>query len=236
MTGFNALSAAPVMTASEPVELLAQAVQLIEGIEVQLRQQLVASDQQLELGDANQDLLLHDIGLEVEHLGEAGIPVGLEPGLGGRGDRNDAPVVRRRQAEDVAQLPFGRDHVGRPRHQVEVELFQALGGLGDVGDGAATDLQLGLLAIQDLLGQADGPIGAPELHVRLGQVPVLLLDRPAVSHDLGLEPPDGGIGVEPGDHDRSTVGLEAHRPAGAWPGSGALPSKGWVNVSCTLVV
>ena len=137
---------------------MTQAVQLIEGIEVQLRQQLVASDQQLELGDANQDLLLHDIGLEVEHLGEAGVPVGLEPGLGGRGDRNDAPIVRRRQAEDIAQLAFGRDHVRGPRHQVEVELFQALGGLGDVGDGPATDLQLGLLTIEDLLGQADGPI------------------------------------------------------------------------------
>ena len=161
------------------VELLAQAVQLIEGVEVQLRQQLVASDQQLELGDANQDLLLHDVGLEVEHLGEAGVPVGLEPGLGGRGDRNDPPIVGRRQAEDVAQLPLGRDHVRGPRHQVEVELFEPLGGLGDVGDRAAADLQLGLLAIEDLLGQADGPIGAPELNVRLGQVPVLLLDRPA---------------------------------------------------------
>ena len=160
------------------VELLAQAVELIEGVEVQLRQQLVAGDQQLELGDANQDLLLHDIGLEVEHLGEAGVPVGLEPGLGRRGDRNDPPVVGRRQAEDVAQLPFGRDHVRRPRDQVEVELFEPLGGLGDVGDRAAADTQLGLFAIEDLLGQADGPIGAPELNVRLGQVPVLLLDRP----------------------------------------------------------
>ena len=56
------------------VELLAQTVELIEGIEVQLRQQLVASDQELKLGDAHQDLLLDDVGLEVEHLGEAGIP------------------------------------------------------------------------------------------------------------------------------------------------------------------
>ena len=92
-------------------------------------------------------------------------------------------MIRRLSAggrpEDVPQLPLGRDHVRGPGHQVEVELFESLGGLGDVGDGAAADEQLGLLAIEDLLGQADGPIRGPELDVRLGQVPVLLLDRPA---------------------------------------------------------
>ncbi len=178
MTGFKRLERGPRHDRLGAVELLAQAVQLIEGVQVQLRQQLVASDQQLQLGDADQDLLLHDVGLEVEHLGEAGVPVGLEARLGGRRDRDDPPVVGRRQAEDVPQLPFGRDHVGGPRHQVEVELFEPLGGLGDVGDRAAADDQLGLFAIEDLLGQTDGPLGAPELDVRLGQVPVLLLDRP----------------------------------------------------------
>ena len=148
------------MTASARVELLAQAVELVEGVEVQLRQQLVAGDQELELGDADEDLLLDDVGLEAEHLGQAGVPVGLEPRLGGRRDRDDPAVVGRRQAEDVAQLPLGRDHVGGPGHQVEVELLEPLRGLGDVGDGAAADLQLGLLAIEDLLGQADGPIGS----------------------------------------------------------------------------
>ena len=84
MTGLSALSVAPVMTASARVELLAQAVELVEGVQVQLRQELVAGDQQLQLGDPDEDLLLDDVGLEAEHLGQAGIPVGLEPGLGRR--------------------------------------------------------------------------------------------------------------------------------------------------------
>ena len=61
---------------------------------------------------ADQELLLDDVGLEGEHLGEAGLPVGLEPGLGRGGDGDDPAVVGRGQAEDVAELPLGRDHVG----------------------------------------------------------------------------------------------------------------------------
>ena len=80
------------------VELLAEAVELVEGLQAQLRQQLVSGDQELELGDADEDLLLDDVGLEVEHLGEAGFPVGLEPCLGRRRDRDDAPIVSGRQA------------------------------------------------------------------------------------------------------------------------------------------
>ena len=167
MTGFERLERGPGHDGLGAVELLAQAVELVEGVQAQLRQQLVAGDQELELGDADEDLLLHDVGLEVEHLGQAGIPVGLEPGLGRRRDRDDPAVVGRRQAEDVAELPLGRDHVGGPRHQVEVELFEPLGGLGDVGDGAAADTQLGLLAIEDLLGQADGPVASS----RAGRAP-----------------------------------------------------------------
>ena len=74
MTGFEALSVGPGHDGLGRVELLAQAVELVEGVQVQLRQQLVAGDQQLELGDADQDLLLDDVGLEVEHLGEARHP------------------------------------------------------------------------------------------------------------------------------------------------------------------
>ena len=207
-------------------------------MQAQLRQQLVAGDQELELGDANEDLLLHDIGLEVEHLGEAGIPVGLEAGLGRRRDRNDAAIVGRRQAEDVAELPFGGDDVGGAGHQVEVELFEPLGGLGDVGDrAAADDASSACSRLRISWARLTARSDAPELDVRLGQVPVLLLDRPHVGHDFGLEPPDGGVGVEPGDHDRWRGWLRG-RPAGpaAWPGSGALPNKGWVKVSWRLVV
>ena len=181
-------------------------------MQVQLGQQLIAGDQELQLGDADQELLLHDVGLEVEHLGQAGFPVGLEPGLGRRRDRDDPAIVGRGQPEDVAELPLGRDHVRGPGHQVEVELFQPLGGLGDVGDGSPADDKLGLLAIEDFLGQADGPVGAPELDVCLGQVPVLLLDRPDVCHDLGLEPPDGRVGIQP-RRSRSVARL-ASRPTG----------------------
>ena len=94
------------------VKLLAQAVELIEQAQVQLGKQLIAGDQKLELGDPDQQLLLHDVGLKRDHLGQAGVPVGLEPGLGGRGDRDDPAVVGRRQAKDVAKLPLGGDHVG----------------------------------------------------------------------------------------------------------------------------
>ena len=208
------------------VEVLAQTVQLIEGLQAQLRQQLVAGDQELELGHADEDLLLDDVGLEVEHLGEAGIPVGLEACLGRRRDGDDAPVVGGGKAEDVSELSFGGDHVGGAGDQVEIELFESLGGFGDVGDGAAADDELGLLAIQDFLGQADGPIGGPELNVGLGEVPVLLLDRANVGHDFGLEPPDGGIGVQALDHDRGAVGLQADRPGGGLVGQGCASQEG----------
>ena len=178
MTGFERLERGAGHDGLGAVELLAQAVELIEGVQAQLRQQLVAGDQELQLGDANQDLLLHDVGLEVEHLGEAGIPVGLEPRLGGRRDGDDPPVVGRRQAEDVAQLPFGRDHVGGPVTRSRLNCSSRWAASATSATVPRADDQLGLFAVQDLLGQADGPVGAPELDVRLGQVPVLLLDRP----------------------------------------------------------
>ena len=165
------------------------------------------------------------------------VPVGLEPCLGRRRDRDDPAVVGRGQAEDVAELPLGRDHVRGPGHQVEVELLEPLLGLGDVGDGPVADDELGLFAVDDLLGQLDGLLGRPELDVLLGQVPVLLLDRPDVGHDLGLEPPDGGVGVEPGDHDRGPVGLQADgrgRPAG--PAAGRYPGGAGSRCSWMLVV
>ncbi len=130
------------MTAKAESSVLAQAVELIEGVQAQLREQLVAGDQQLQLGDADEDLLLDDVGLEAQHLGQARIPVGLETGLGRRRDRDDPAIVGRRQAEEVAQLPLGRDDVGGPGHQVEIELLEPLSGLGHVGDRAAADLQV----------------------------------------------------------------------------------------------
>ena len=67
---------------------------------------------------------------------------------------------------------------------------------------------------------------APELDVLLGEAPVLLLDRPDLGHDLGLEPPDGGVGVEPGDHDRGPVGLQADRRAGGLAGQRGTTQQG----------
>ena len=118
---------------------MTEAVKLVEGVHVQLREKLVAGDQKLEFAGADLKLLLNDVGLKRQHLGEAGVPVGFEPGLGRRGDGDDPAVVGRRQPEQVAELSFGRDHLGGSGHQVESELFEALLSLGDVGDGAATD-------------------------------------------------------------------------------------------------
>ena len=200
------------------VELLAKTVELIEGLQAQLRKQLVSGDQELELGDADQELLLHDVGLEVEHLGEAGFPVGLEASFGRGRDGDDSAIISGGRPEDVAELALGGDHVGGSGDQVEIELFESLSGFGDVGDGTAADDELGLLAVQDFLGEADGPVGAPELDVCLGEVPVLLLDRANVGHHLGLEPPDGGVGVQSLDHDVGAVGLEADRSGGGLSG------------------
>jgi hypothetical protein len=91
---------------------------------------LVSGDQELELGDPDENLLLDDIGLEVDHLGEAGIPVGLEASLGRWRDRDDAAIVGGGKAEDVAELSFGGDHIGRAGDQVEIELFETLSGFG----------------------------------------------------------------------------------------------------------
>ena len=54
-------------------------------------------------------------------------------------------------------------------HQVEPELLELLLGLGDVGDRAAADLELRLLALQDLLAELDGLLAAPELDLLLGE-------------------------------------------------------------------
>ena len=64
MTGLEGLEGGTRHDGLGAVELLTQAVELIEGVQVQLRQQLVAGDQELELGDPDEDLLLHDVGLE----------------------------------------------------------------------------------------------------------------------------------------------------------------------------
>ena len=196
------------------VELLTQTIELIESLEAQLGQKLISGDQELEFGDADEELLLDDIGLEVEHLGEAGFPVGLEACLGGRCDGDDAAIVSGGEPEDVAELAFGGDDVGGSGDQVEIELFESLGGFGDVGDGSAADDELGLLAVQDFLGEADGTVGAPELNVCLGEVPVLLFDGADVCHHLGLEPPDGCVGVQSLDHDICAIGFEADRSGG----------------------
>ena len=56
------------MTGKGEVQLLAQTVELVECIEAQGRQQLVLRDQQLQLGDPDQDLLLNDVRLFLQHL------------------------------------------------------------------------------------------------------------------------------------------------------------------------
>ena len=195
------------------VELLTQAVELIEQIQVQLRKQLVASDDKLQLGDPDRDLLLHDVGIEAEHLGQAGVPVGLEPGLRGRGHRDDPPIIGRRQAQQVAHLPLGGQQVGRPGDQVEAELLEPLLGFGDVGDRPLAHDELRLLAVDDFPGQVDRLLGAPELDVLAGQDPVLLLDRTNQLHDVQLEVPDALVGLQPGDDDRGPVRLEPHQVA-----------------------
>ena len=60
-------------------------------------------------------------------------------------------------------------------------------------------------AVQDSLGEADSPVGTPELDVRLGEVPILLLDGANVSHDLGLETLGIGVGVPRRDLVRGSV-------------------------------
>ncbi len=193
------------------IEVGTEPVELVEGVEVQDRQELVPRDQELEFGNPDDHLLGHDIGLEREHLGHAGIPVGLEPSLGRRGDRDDPAAIGRGKTKDVAKLPLSRDDVGGLGHQVEPELFEPLGRFGHVGDGASADFELRLLTLLDFLGQLDRLLTAPELDVLLSEAPVLLFDRTNRRHDLRFEPPDGGIGIEPGDHDRSPVGLETDR-------------------------
>ncbi len=45
------------------IQLLSKAVQLIEGVQAQRRQQLIATYPQLQLGQSNEHLLLRDVGL-----------------------------------------------------------------------------------------------------------------------------------------------------------------------------
>jgi len=122
-----------------------QAVELVEGVEVQLGQELVPGDQELKLAGTDVELLLDDVGLEREHLGEAGVPVGFEPGLVGAVTGTIRRSSAGGRAEEVAELPLGGDHIGGLGHQVEAELFEPLLRFGDVADGAAADLQLGIL-------------------------------------------------------------------------------------------
>ena len=191
-----------------------------------MRQQLVSRDQKLQLGNPDQKLLLDDVRLKRDHLSQAGIPVRLQPGLGRRRHRNDPPIIGRRQTQDVAQLSFRGDHVRGLGHQVEVELFEPLLGFRDVGDCSLADDQLRLFAIDDFAGQLDGFLGTPELHVLLGQAPVLLLDRPHVRHDLCLEPQTAASALRRA----ITIGARlASSPTGrpaACPGKGALPMRG----------
>src|SRR5262249_50254037 len=68
-------------------------------------------------------------------------------------------------------------------------------GLGDVGRVPPPGLPLGLLAAEDPLGDPDGLLRAPELHILLRQAPVELLDRADTGHDLGPEPREVGVGA-----------------------------------------
>ena len=117
------------------IELLSQAVELVEEAQAQLRAATGCGRPGAGARDPGEELGLHDVGLKRDHLGQAGIPVGLDPLLGGGRDGDDPAVVGRGQAEDVAELPLGGDHVRGPGHQVEVELLELLLGLGDVGHG-----------------------------------------------------------------------------------------------------
>ena len=148
---------------------MAEAVELVEGVEVQLRQELVAGDQELELGDADQELLRTMSGWNesiwarlASQSGSSRASVGAVTGTIRRLSAGGRPRMLRSCRSVVITSEV-------PRHEVEPELFELLLGLGDVGDGAAADLQLGLLAREDLLGELDGLLAAPELDVLLGQ-------------------------------------------------------------------
>ena len=67
------------------VELLAQAVELVEHVQVQLRQQLVPGDQELKLGDPDEQSAAGRCRAgSVSIWARLDVPVGLEPGLGRR--------------------------------------------------------------------------------------------------------------------------------------------------------
>ncbi len=133
------------------IRLLSQSIELIQGIQAQRRQQLVASDQELQLGDAYHELLLGDVRLVVHHLVQAGIPIELDECIGRGSDGDDRAIIAWWEAEQVPQLSLGRDDVRGPRDLVEVELFESLRGLGDIGHGATACQQVSLLAIEDFL-------------------------------------------------------------------------------------
>ena len=139
------------------------------------------------LGLRHECLRFVHLRLFFEHDRHRFLPVRFDSRLDGLRDRDDASVVGCGKPEDVAKLAFGGDHVRGAGDQVEIELFEPLSCSGDIGDGTAADDELGLLAVQDFPGQPDGQVRAPELDVCVGEVPILLLDRADVGHDLSLE-------------------------------------------------
>lgn len=101
-----------------------------------------------------------DVRLIREHRRSAFLPIRLEPRFGGRRHGHDPPTVGRRQAEEVAKESLGRDHVGGPRHEVEIELFEPLGRLGDVGE---IDHDLARGADDGSVRKRQGAVGIAEL-------------------------------------------------------------------------
>ena len=140
------------------VEVVAQAVELVEQVEVELREQQVSGQEKVQLGDSHQELGLHDIGLEGDHLGQAGVPVRVETGVGRLGDGHDAAAIGRRQAQDIAELTFGVEEVGGRGHEVQPGLFDLHLSVGQVAAAAtfATDFLVGHDVFEQGLRKVEG--------------------------------------------------------------------------------
>ena len=121
-----ARSAAPVMFASAESRLSPSPLNWYSALKFNTGRSWLRARSNCSSDDPDLQLLLDDVGLEGDHLGEARVPVGLQPGLGRGGDGDDPAVVGGGQAEDVAQLPLGRDDVGGPGHEIEAELLEPL--------------------------------------------------------------------------------------------------------------
>ena len=156
----------------------------------------------------------HDVRLVLEHGRPALIPVGLEPGLVGRRDRDDPTVVGRRQAEQVAEPPLcvitsevrvtrssrSRSSRAGPRHPSLPRARPCRPAPAEASSARLTAL-----------------LRRPELDMGHGEVPVLLLDRADLGDGFALSR-GIDVGVERGDDDRLAARLAAAPDVAAEPG------------------